>query len=142
MISTLVKEGKAVKIKEISVKKIINAYSKSFDIDVLKEQKIQKILLFECVASNYKFYYPLNLSGDSSFYEKLQNIDWYYMPWKWEHDFALKYINQSDNILEVGCGNGGFLKELIKRGYSHVYGIELNENAVKWSILRADFLSK
>ncbi|WP_111683856.1 class I SAM-dependent methyltransferase [Winogradskyella tangerina] len=86
--------------------------------------------LYECNGSGYRFFYPFNLSGDDLFYQKLQDFDWYYMPWKWEHDLALKYISKDDKILEVGSGGLGFISKLNDLGYD-ITGLELNQSKVE-----------
>lgn len=41
-----------------------------------------------------------------------------------------KYKVQKRALLEIGCGNGFFLEEALKRGYSTVKGVEPSKNAV------------
>lgn len=41
-----------------------------------------------------------------------------------------KYGTQKDSLLEIGCGNGFFLEEVLKRGYSSVRGVEPSQDAV------------
>ena len=46
---------------------------------------------------------------------------------------SLKWLNaRSDKILEAGCGSGRVVKYLYDRGYTNIYGIELNESVVTW----------
>jgi SAM-dependent methyltransferase len=101
---------------------------------------LNEIEIYECAKTGYRFYFPFDLSGDSAFYQHFQNFDWYYMPWKWEHEVATKYINDGMDILEVGCAHGSFLERinnLYKLNTS--VGLELNESAVikkdKWEIV-------
>ncbi|MCU0666695.1 MAG: class I SAM-dependent methyltransferase [Candidatus Omnitrophica bacterium] len=47
---------------------------------------------------------------------------------------VLKRLNQNARILEIGCGNGFLLTELLKRGYKNIFGIEPSKQAV----LKAD----
>lgn len=73
-------------VKSINKKQIIIAY-KGFGIDVSKYfRNINNISIYHCNDTGYRFYYPLDMSGDSKFYEFFQKFDWYYMPWKWEHE--------------------------------------------------------
>ncbi len=119
------------KVKDISSKKIIEAYKKDMSVDVSKYFKdLENISIYECLDSGYKFYYPPTLAGDSSFYEQLQKFPWYYMNWKWEHQKALEIIGEVKNLLEVGCGRGEFIEKVQKKGINCV-GLELNEDVVK-----------
>jgi SAM-dependent methyltransferase len=117
-------------VRDICKKEIIKQYDKHYGIDISAYfQDIEKISIIHCNDTGYKFYYPFNLAGDSMFYKFFQNFDWYYMPWKWEHDIAKGYINNDYKILEVGCAHGAFLKkinELFKLKLT--VGLELNES--------------
>lgn len=47
------------------------------------------------------------------------------------------YGNNFDiNILDVGCGTGGLIKELLSRGYKNVEGFDLSVHAVNYCKLR------
>ena len=126
-------------IKTIEVNKIVKLYKKS-GIDVSSYfADSSKILLLQCNDTGYQFYSPLTLFGDSTFYEHFQKFDWYYMPWKWEHEITLKYINSGMKVLEVGCAHGTFLakiSELFK--LDSIIGLELNKTTMakneKWEI--------
>lgn len=128
-------------VREVNTSQIIKAYS-NHGIDVSSYFKnLSKVKIFKCKDTNYEFYYPYNLSGNSSFYEHFQNFDWYYMPWKWEHEVTLNnYISEGDSILEVGCAQGAFIKKINQKvSLDHIIGLELNETAEKesdnWSII-------
>ncbi len=108
--------GATVKVVEIEVSKLISGYQNEYNIDV-KEifAKNKNICLYRCLDSNYRFYYPYTLSGDFRFYEQLAIYDWYYIPWKWEHEKSIPFVKNAQYILEIGCGSGSFLKEINKR---------------------------
>lgn len=116
----------------ISKEQLIKKYKKDLGIDIKGIlSSTNQIELYKCKNSGYQFFYPFNISGNSRFYEKLQEFDWYYMPWKWEHQECSNLINDGDNILEVGCGNGDFIKKICE-AYKHINctGLELNESSV------------
>lgn len=46
-------------------------------------------------------------------------------------DRTLPHLPKSAAILEIGCGNGFLLAELMKRSYANVYGVEPSEAAVQ-----------
>lgn len=131
--STLVKNGTTHLKNKIPVRLLVNEYKKQFDMDVSSIfEGLTDVEIYECDATGYRFYYPLNICGDSKFYERLQEYDWYYLPWKWEHQEFSKLIKDHDRILEVGCGQGDFIQNLLKQNNTiQCVGLELNKSAVK-----------
>jgi SAM-dependent methyltransferase len=132
--------GQAKFIREISVKKIIKEYL-PFGINpsyIFKD--IKSVSIYECINTTYKFYYPFDISGDSKFYEHFQNFDWYYMPWKWEHEVTKEYLKDGQSVLEIGCAHGAFLKKINELyDLKESIGLELNEttpdDSSKWKIV-------
>jgi 2-polyprenyl-3-methyl-5-hydroxy-6-metoxy-1,4-benzoquinol methylase len=117
-------------VKEVSVKKIVQGWKQmGYDVTYLFHG-IEKIQLYKCRATGYQFYNPPVL-GDSALYSFLQGKDWYYMPWKWEHEIATEYLCDGLNVLEIGCGRGGFLEGIVSRYKLFAAGLELNKEAVK-----------
>lgn len=117
-------------IKTIKSKFMIDLYKKHSDIDVSKYfYDVDEIQIREDVESGYRFYYPLSLAGDEGFYQELSNNDFSYMPWKWEYTEALNHISIVDSALEIGCGNGVFVKKLEQNGNNDT-DIELNGDQV------------
>lgn len=111
---------------------LIERYKQFFNIDInYLLSSIDNIKIYRCQQSGYLFYYPFDIAGDSKFYERLQEHDWYYMTWKWEHQICKELIKEGDRILEVGCGKGDFLRE-ISCHFNDVQGVglELNKSAV------------
>lgn len=139
MDSSLCPGEKASLIRKIPVKKIKKSY-KGYRINldyIFKRNKY--VSVFECNESKYRFYFPFDLAGDSKFYEHFQQFDWYYMPWKWEHEITLGYLKDGYSVLEVGCAHGAFLERISKDfNLSECVGLELNKSAVtqndKWKI--------
>jgi SAM-dependent methyltransferase len=121
-------------VKSYPASLVIDLYRKGLSIDISPFfRNIQKVDLFECLDSGYRFYYPLSLEGTPAFYESLINSNFQYYPgWKWENDIAAKYINPGDKLIDVGCGDGTFLAMLanVKPGV-HRFGIEFNAEAIK-----------
>lgn len=129
--STLVHNSVGTRVSVIPAEKVINLYRKRLSISIDDEFETDYIELFECESSGYKFYHPPNLAGGGRLYEQLQKFTWYYMPWKWEHDIAQKYIREGDSILEIGCGNADFLYHLSQKYRVDLTGLELNERAIQ-----------
>jgi SAM-dependent methyltransferase len=71
------------------------------------------------------------VEGDSAFYAEMQKYPGYYMPWKWEHEKALSFLQEGMSVLEIGCGLGGFLRTTQDRLRLRMTGLELNSEAVQ-----------
>lgn len=128
--STLDVNDIAFLIESISVDKLIIGYKNQFGINIQKYFKSNTdIKIYECKNTNYRFFYPFNIDGDGEFYECLQKVDWYYMPWKWEHDVTKKKLVGNEKILEIGSGGLGFVENLFKSGYD-ITGLELNKESI------------
>lgn len=127
-------------VRKIKTKEIIALYKK-YELDVSKYfDKQKEISVYECNVTGYRFYYPNNIAGDSAFYQHFQNFNWYYMPWKWEHEITTLYLKNEMNVLEVGCAHGAFLEQINTRfNLQSSIGLELNESAPiineKWQII-------
>ena len=91
---------------------------------------LDEIKLYRCLEYDYKFYYPFNLEGDNQFYQDLQKFSWYYMDWKWEYEQALRQVLPGDKVLEIGCGQGDFIKKL-KDNNIDAIGLEFNDQAIE-----------
>ena len=133
IVSTLT--GGPVKLSlQIDKEEIKNRYKQEFNIDIssiLDSCSSESIELYECIQSGFRFFYPINISGDSFFYEQLEKISWYYADWKWEYDNAKKYFQKGDTVLDIGCGEAKYLKYLKDTLNCNVYGLELNIKAAK-----------
>lgn len=118
-------------IKNFEVKIIIDEYKNRFNIDVSNYFiGLDFISLYKCNQTELKFFSPLTLNADEKFYKKLQEYPWYYLQNKWEYDFVLKYFKKNMNVLEIGSGEGYFLKMLKETGIDGI-GLEQNENAIE-----------
>jgi 2-polyprenyl-3-methyl-5-hydroxy-6-metoxy-1,4-benzoquinol methylase len=120
-------------IGTIKTKYLKGKYLETFGIKVNEIfGNLNEVEIYVCGDTGYRFYYPYNISGDGKFYEDLEKFDWYYMPWKWEHTKVVEMLTPGMNLLEVGCGQGGFLEGVLKRvSKINVTGLELNINAVE-----------
>jgi SAM-dependent methyltransferase len=85
--------------------------------------------LYQCNATGLRFFDPPTIAGSEYLYAQLQKFDWFYMPWKWEHEVLLSRLNKGERILEVGCATGAFVEKLCSAGFE-VEGIESNSTAV------------
>ena len=55
---------------------------------------------------------------------------------KWLSYEISNYAHPEHSILEIGCNSGVNLNELSKRGYTHLRGIDINEEAVRQGNIR------
>jgi 2-polyprenyl-3-methyl-5-hydroxy-6-metoxy-1,4-benzoquinol methylase len=115
-------------IKTFDIEPIIRGYRESYEIDIQEFVDFSPLRLYQCQKTGLKFYRGI-APGDGLFYGKLMHYDWYYDPWKWEHQLIHDKLRSTDRLLEIGCGNGGFL-EGIKDVGCNASGLELNEDAV------------
>jgi 2-polyprenyl-3-methyl-5-hydroxy-6-metoxy-1,4-benzoquinol methylase len=129
IISPLTKKSNIKLRREITTDFIIGQWRPN-DINVERFfSDLDRIFLYECLDTGYKFFYPFNLGGDNQFYKDLQKFPWYYFDWKWEYDMALKQVNPGDKVLEIGCGQGDFIAKLQKDGATCM-GLEFNDAAL------------
>ncbi|MBI1770261.1 MAG: class I SAM-dependent methyltransferase [Bacteroidetes bacterium] len=91
-------------------------------------QKLQKL---KCRHCDLIFYNP-GFFGDTDFYEKISNNNWYYEENKWEFDRAIELISQHtpNSLLEIGSGDGGFL-EKVSTAVEYSEGLEINKAAIE-----------
>ncbi len=130
ILSPITQKSNVLLEKGIDTKYLISKYQSTYNIDVSKYfDSIDRILIYKCIESGYRFYHPYNISGNGDFYEYFQKFEWYYMPWKWEHQIADRFIKSSMKILEIGCGNGDFLKHIRNEKGVQGVGLELNQLA-------------
>ena len=122
----LCKEQNIKILETINKNELLKLYKKmtSIDFSYLLNEDIN---FCECKNCKLIFYNPL-ITGDEKFYNSLQEFDWYYMDEKEEYHYAKEYINETDNILEVGSGKGAFAKHLVTNNY---VGLDFSENAKK-----------
>ncbi len=113
---------------------VAGLYKKGLSVDISPFLKnIDKVELYECQDSGYRFYYPFTLEGTPAFYETLIHSNFTYYPgWKWENNIASKYIEPGNKLIDVGCGDGTFLDmlEKLKPGVRR-FGIEFNAEATR-----------
>lgn len=121
----------ATLVDQIPVHLVVDAYKKLVNLNVASYFK-QAITLsvYRCDKTGYRFYEPA-IMGDSDFYKHIgRTLGGYYPDWKWENDFAIQYVGSASAVLDIGCGNGGFLQTLQQRSGCAVTGLEFSEEAI------------
>lgn len=114
----------------INSKQLIKDWKGSFGIDITDElEGILQIDLYRCNETGLRFFVPASAAGSEDLYTQLQKFEWFYMPWKWEHEVLFSRLNAGEKILEVGCATGSFIEKLCSAGFE-AEGIEFNSAAV------------
>jgi len=127
-LSPLTKKANTILVNELATAKISKAYKRSFNYDASKFfQGINKIDQYKCNDTGYLFFEP-DIKGDSDFYGYFQQFDWYYDPWKWEHQQVVPILKAGYSLLEIGSGRGDFINKISSYGI-HAIGLELNQKA-------------
>ncbi|MEQ8714145.1 MAG: class I SAM-dependent methyltransferase [Cyclobacteriaceae bacterium] len=131
--SPLDTSANAILIEKIDKEFIIGKYWEELNIDVSKQfNSIDHIGLFQCTNTGFRFFFPSTIAGDGGFYGQLNSQRPYYHKWNWEQALACNYINNGDDILDVGCGEGSFLIDIRKRKSGiKCLGIDINKTAVE-----------
>ncbi len=110
-------------LEEFATQKIIECYRVSLGIDVSAEfEGVARMQFLKCTECALEFFSPPK-AGSNSFYNRLNSNDWYFTPDRTEFLLAAKYINQTDDVLDVGSGAGTFTHWINPKSY---VGLELN----------------
>ncbi|WP_128543027.1 class I SAM-dependent methyltransferase [Larkinella soli] len=120
-------------VRTLNIPTIVQRYRSDFGMDVSRFfSGLEAVTIYRCNQSQLRFYYPFTLAGDGSFYAELaRQYKGYYSPWKWEHEQVFQALKKGDRVLEIGSGNGFFLKKLPEKGAVGL-GLELNEDAIAY----------
>ncbi|GAB3927994.1 class I SAM-dependent methyltransferase [Larkinella terrae] len=133
VLSPLTQSPDVSPVRSLNVRTIEQRYRDQFGMDVSRFfAGLDKVMIYRCNQSKLKFYYPFTLAGDADFYADLgKHYTGYYSPWKWEHEQVFQRIKPGDKVLEIGSGNGYFLKKLPEKGAVGL-GLELNDDAIAY----------
>lgn len=120
-------------LRTFDAERIKALYVKETKVDVSRFfEGIKEIQLYRCDQTGYRFYYPFTIYGDDKFYQDLNELNnWYYQDNRWEHPLALSFLAPSNKILEIGSGDGFFMKLCKKKGIDNITGLELNTAAAE-----------
>lgn len=117
-------------IDSIKNKSLIELYRKRSNTKVERFFKTENTDLAHCSDCDVTFYHPSAI-GDGIFYDDLQKYRDYYMDEKSEFSEAAKFVKESDNVLEIGCGKGMFPSYIKYNSYT---GLEFSEDAIKQAV--------
>jgi 2-polyprenyl-3-methyl-5-hydroxy-6-metoxy-1,4-benzoquinol methylase len=85
--------------------------------------------MWRCTETGFEFAWPMR-PGNLPFYKWISQFDSYYPGIRWEYGEVRKLIGSDAKVLDVGCGEGDFLKSLGGVA-SNRYALDMNEPAVK-----------
>jgi 2-polyprenyl-3-methyl-5-hydroxy-6-metoxy-1,4-benzoquinol methylase len=112
-------------VEIIKVSDLVKIYE-PFQLDISSEFRgVSEISLFYCSESDLYFFDP-PVNGSEKFYEHMQKFDWYYLEDKNEYGYASRFIEESDLVLEIGCGRGAFSEKILSKKY---VGLEFSRRA-------------
>jgi SAM-dependent methyltransferase len=88
-----------------------------------------QVPIYRCRDTGYRFFHPPALAGEADFYEQLHSInakvpdaDHEYRNWSEDFEYAFERIVPGESLLDVGCGNGAFLRRAADK--ADVLGID------------------
>ncbi len=84
--------------------------------------------LVECQGCGLEYFIP-PLPGDGEFYREASLSPAYYAGSRFEFEVVARRLNQTAEVLDIGCGDGGFLRFLQPRVRLAV-GVDTNPEAV------------
>lgn len=84
--------------------------------------------LLECWRCGLRYFVPLN-PGDAEFYAELSTSAAYYSAEKWEFALVRDELARGRRVLDVGCGDGNFLR-VMRGAAAWAVGIDTNADAV------------
>ncbi len=124
-------EEKFITVRRDEIADLSVLWKQQFMFDPFREftsgPELRKLACVNCGL----LYFEPGLFGDSEFYSRLSQYDWYYEEEKWEFDRAVELVKiwRPKSILEIGCGSGEFLQK-IRSGVEYSFGIDINDVAL------------
>jgi len=113
-------------LEKIQTKDLISGYYKILKSNIAEEfHEHNEIGFYNCLSCDLRFFSPM-VPGSEKFYKLFQVFDWYYMDDKSEYQYAAGFINESNDVLEIGAGKGAFAKKISAKCYT---GLELSTQA-------------
>lgn len=120
--------GKEVVLQaELDTSLLSKLYRQSLGIDVSRYfTGIDRVSIVKCRECDFRWFFPV-ITGNDNFYGQLREHSWYYINEKQEFLFASQEAGMSDDVLDVGCGEGNFAKYIKSKKY---VGLEQSPSAV------------
>ena len=108
--------GVATRCDAFTTEHLVNRYRNDWGLDVASHfAGVDRIFLYRCEDTGYRFFHPPSLAGEAAFYDKFWQLaeptihrpegearpDW---------EFALNQLRAGERFLDVGCADGAFLQ--------------------------------
>jgi SAM-dependent methyltransferase len=130
VLSPLTQAPEVTFLESVSTDQLIQDWRVKTGLDIVAEfHGHEMVHRYRCDRTGLEFFLPIETAASSELYGQLMALPWYYPGDKWEYAAALKDLQRSQWVLEVGSGSGAFLKQLRDRGIKAM-GIEYSEVAV------------
>ena len=128
--SPLTNSANVVLLREYTSSSISQKWIKEFNIDICQELNDCVVFyLYQCIDTSLKFFTPSTIDGSESLYAQLSKFTWYYMSNKWEYKIALESCDESDKVLDLGCGRGEFVRLANRKGIN-ITGIDMSSEFI------------
>ncbi|EKD55811.1 MAG: hypothetical protein ACD_59C00032G0006 [uncultured bacterium] len=123
--------ARLIDLQELDSKLFVDHWKNYYGIDVSKFFSTRFFYLKKCPECSLEFFSP-SIPADTKIYDQLQESDWYYESDKDEFFHAIDTIiklKDIKSVLDVGCGEGLFLKKLLSS--YEVAGMEISEKSIE-----------
>jgi 2-polyprenyl-3-methyl-5-hydroxy-6-metoxy-1,4-benzoquinol methylase len=129
--SPLTGRSTVTRIDTIPTAPLIAEWNEAYRIDITAEFRgVAELDLYRCDETGFMFFMPQVVEGSPDLYRSLQKSKAYYSgALAWENFQALRDLRRGMLALEVGCGNGLFVRRGRELGID-IRGVELNPDAV------------
>mgnify|MGYP003706585039 CR=1 FL=1 len=123
--------GEELLTEKLPVEWITYEYFKKSGIDVSEFfSGVNHVTLNTCSKTGYQYWKPYSIAGSELFYKVMaSSTPFYYRSDRWEYPMVRKLLKKDDDILEISCGQGFFLKS-IEGSVNSGTGIEFSQYAI------------
>ena len=119
----------ARELESFSSSDVVSEYQRQLGINVAAEfeKVVNQTRLFRCGECGLEFFDP-SVAGSAQFYADVSATPGYYPERRWEFGRVAAKITKDAEVLDVGCGDGDFLKSLPN---PRRLGLDLNPSALE-----------